>query len=324
MTTRAVPSAELTDDEWSGFIEATPSRWFTHDRHWCERVDGREVEDDGFALVTDGAIRALVPVTAMGNVVVSGRNEPSGPLLAADVDAAEREHLWASIDAELTAIATRRGASAIGLKFPVLTASGHRGPDDPDVGVLTGCGYQLDRRLFYCIDLNHPLSTLWAGVSSRTRSQLRAADRACELAPVGVAELPAYLDVYRRHAEAKDSPVPVTLDDMRHLLGDESGVSTLALLGREDGEATGFALSLGVGASATVFAWGRAPDPKPSQLSKLLVWRSLELLREKGIRWVEYGGAILGETPYAGLTEFYRRLGGDTLPSAWLYRRVTE
>ncbi|QSB04342.1 GNAT family N-acetyltransferase [Natronoglycomyces albus] len=319
--------AQIGSQAWLAFVAEQAGSWFSHFPEWCALVDtdgsGR---DHNFAVVNaQEEIVAVVPCVADagGSVVVSGVVEPAGPLLRASLPAQQRRLVWDAIDSELTAIGAQTSAKFVGLKFPVLTHSGTQPMTVDDQENLDRLGYSRDVRLFNCMDLTRPLEEIRRNVSSRIRSQIRAAERQCVVREVTTEEdLEALLDVYWRHAKSKHIAEPLSRECLEQLLMQDTHVTTLATIGIENDQPQGYSISVGVGPCATLYAWGCAPQKEPSQMSKLLVWSSFEMLRERGFATVEYGGAISDDARFSGLTEFYRRFGGVQWETTWAYRRL--
>jgi hypothetical protein len=133
------------------------------------------------------------------------------------------------------------------------------------------------------------------------------------------ADLTALYHIYHRHAAGKGTQV-LPRDHLEQVA--EAGTArVVTLLAWSAGTPVGFAIALCRGVAATLFAWGCDPDLRRGQVSKFLVWRSLMHLRATGFTIVEYGGAMPQTSAFAGLTEFYRRLGGEVLTAHWSLRR---
>jgi len=311
------------------FADDHPDAWFTHYQTWYVGVDKIfDASDHTFALHDGGRLDALVPcalIAGRRRILVSGLNEPAGPLLAARQDPVERSATWRRIDEHLSRLGSELGATTAVFKFPVLGRSGPRPPSKVDHTVLRDLGYTVQPRLFYCMNLTRDEADLWIRVSPRVRTQIRAAARRCEIREAcDHRDLAALCDVYQRHAAVKGGAALLTMPAIEELLAAGRPIVLLPLLATYDGDTPGgFALCIGLGAAATVFAWGGTAESHPLQIPKLLVWRALLMLKERGFSFAEYGGSASGTPQHAGLAEFYRRLGGYVLPTAWAYRTFT-
>lgn len=301
---------------WDALLAAHPGAWFAHERAWLTQAGG-----ETGALVLDGAgdALALVPYGPAGPAVVSGLNEPSGPLLRPGLRGDDRRTVWRQVDEVLRG----SGAERAVLKFPVVDGSGPRLADPEDGRALRALGYQVVPRDFHVLDLRVEEERLWQGVSARVRTQIRRAERDCTVGPAGPAEFGQLMDAYRQHAAVKGTPPVLTVEGLTALHADPGPPELIALIGRHEGRPAGFALCLGRGRGASLVAWGSVPGAQRSQLSKLLAWRSLTTARDRGFGWIEYGGSVTDVPRLAGLTEFYRRLGGQVLTSVWAHRRLT-
>lgn len=314
--------------QWDSFVAEHPYAWFTHERQWCSVVDSAAGAGDLSFGVYDGALlRAVVPCTLVMRggsppLLVSGLLEPAGVLVDSTLSADRFLPLWQVVDAWVTELAQRTGADSVLFRFPVLGRSGHR-PALPDWRMQSiGTTWRVVTRDFYCMDLSGPQERLFRAVSSRMRSQINSAARECELYEARSDEDMADLyQIYHAHAAAKGTQV-LPREHLEQLIHSKL-VRTHALIARWAGTPAAFAITLGSGPAATLFAWGSVPEFQRSQVSKYVVWQSLMFLKERGYSMVEYGGAMPAASGYGGLTEFYRRLGGQVLATSWTLRRFS-
>lgn len=323
---RVAPIAEIA--QWDAFVADHPYAWFTHERQWCVEVDAAAGAGDLSFGVYDGeSLRAVVPCTLVRRddsppLLVSGVLEPAGVLADPALPDDQFPPLWRALDSRLTDLAQDTGATSALFRFPVLGRHGHRAALLDRLTRSIGTGWRVVSRDFYCMDLRLPRETLFRAVSSRMRGQINRALRECDLHEVRSAEDMSHLyRIYHAHAAAKGTQV-LPREHLERLIRSEA-VRTHALIARWAGTPAAFAITLGSGPSATLFAWGSVPELQRSQVSKYVVWQSLMFLKEHGYSMVEYGGAMPAGSGYDGLTEFYRRLGGRLLAITWLYRRFS-
>ena len=318
------PARTLTEDQWDRFTADHPDGWVSHCRTWCLRVDAAHGATDESLAVVDrvGVVRALVPLVrdVTRRVLVSGITEPSGPLLDQHLAAEDRTATWTMIGSAVRDLATST-RSAVVIKLPVLCRTGAR-EQGPDEKALAALGYATQHRDFFQLELHRDRLELWECVSPRVRTQIRAAERECRIVQAdGRAQLRLLTWAYSVHAATKGQLPSVTAEDLAALRVEErsAGLQTVAMLGYAGPELLGFALAFGVGSAATLFAWGAVGGGPSGQLSKFLVWEMLMALKDRGFQSVEYGGAVLGDPRFHGLTEFYRRFGGRTHAATWAY-----
>jgi hypothetical protein len=335
VTELTVAQAAAAAADWQRLVAGCSGAWFSHNRDWCALVDADQdktagtVTDASFVVTRRGGpagsgLAALVPCAASaraGGSVVSGLIEPSGPMLSDGLSPDERAAVWGLIDRQLSTVARDRDATSIVLRFPVLVSSGPRAYDDIDRAALGELGYRLRTRRFYYIDLTRTEAALWQGVSSRMRTQIRAAMRSCQvIEATGEAELARLCELFREQSAAKGTTTMMTPGLISRLARGDSGLVVRPLLATGEAGPAAFALSFGIGRCASLFAWGSTAAALPTQLPKLIVWQALLDLKARGMHWAEYGGAITDMSIYAGLTEFYRRIGGQVRESLLAYR----
>lgn len=309
---------------WRRFLDRSDHAWFTHTRDWylhAERDGAGVCARWAAVLDASGELAALVPAatgTAEPSVLVSGLREPSGPCLRSDLGPAARQHVVELVTDTLEQTARTAGADQILVKLPAVDRAG-LAPAEPALmpGALLR-GYGASDAMQFVATAS---TATWAAISPRVRTQIRQAQRVCEVIPARDAgTLTQALKLYELQAERRGA-VRFTAQQLL-ALSRSTLVRMHVLLARVHGRAAGFAIGFQYGAGAALYAWDVEHWARPTQVAKLLVHTALGHLLAAGAGAVEYGGAMSPDGPYRGLTEFYRRLGGHLSAGLHLYRRL--
>jgi hypothetical protein len=177
--------------------------------------------------------------------------------------------------------------------------------------------YELSVHQTQVLDLTVPLEELWRGVRKSYHSIIHRANEQWEIEEVGVG---GTADYQRLHAQANGGqPRPdATYECQRQWIDSGDGLLVVA----HDWDD----LQMSVAASYWIlYEWCAYYMSGPSiekNVQHAVIWRSLELLKDKGIRLVELG-QIDGETEKErNIGIFKRGFGGTTMPFTVATRRT--
>lgn len=169
------------------------------------------------------------------------------------------------------------------------------------------------------IDLSQPDDVLRAAMARDWRQRLKGAEKAgltMDLDP-SAQNLPWLAKQEHEQAQVKhyremSGPLAVRL---RNALHTKDGVLMAAALDGKEAVAAG--LFLGHGTAATYqLGWSNDKGRKTSAM-RLVLWKAIGHLRERGFRWLDLGGINPDTAP--GVTEFKLGSGGTVFESVGLY-----
>ena len=87
----------------------------------------------------------------------------------------------------------------------------------------------------------------------------------------------------------------------------------------------GFSISVHDTISTEAFTWGSldraATAATAAHFTKFIIADTIQDLAGQGYGVIKYGCRLDGPE-HAGLTEFYRRMGGRAVPSVWIHKEV--
>ena len=196
-------------------------------------------------------------------------------------------------------------------------------PDRPEMrAMMVENGFKrLDRPGYQtiCLNLESDMGTLWQNMESSWRNKVRKAEKAgLELAwDTQGKEIPAMLRIYQSEKATKgyDGPSVPLLQSMADVF--LKGDNVLAGLARKEGRAVAAALIFCCGAGATYQVGWSTDEGKSVAAHNLLLWNAIGVLKERGIRYFDLGGA--NDETAQGVKKFKQGMGGEMLTLAGHY-----
>lgn len=188
-------------------------------------------------------------------------------------------------------------------------------PDGPAaVGMMSDAGFHRAMEGYETawLDLSVDLESLRAGLRQNFRNQLVQSEK--KALSVTIEEDPRpLLGQYETHrSDARYAAPEATL------LAALPDRDLLCLAARDDAEVVGGVLMVLHGRAATYQVGWTSDAGRAVHANNLLLWRAVEILRERGIRHLDLGGMEDNTAP--GVAHFKRGLGGETytLPGTYV------
>lgn len=309
------------------FMSTTRSRWVAHYPVWVEALDKKE-GDIGY-LVCESELNGVIAAASYcddGDILVVGVTDPSGIVVADEAEPADVYAAALQLATKMEEIAVQRSRSAILIKSSAVCAGGVRGLVIPVSLAFDEAGYSQVSRSFYVIEGVERTAVL-AGVSSRVRSQISSASRIflgrCVESEKDVA---AVVQMYAAHSGQRGSRCPFTVDSLTHLSAPGIDLASARLYCPEEDTSRmlGFSISVHDTISAEVFTWGSLDRAATAaHLTKFIIADTIQHLAGQGYGVIEYGCRLDGPE-HAGLTEFYRCMGGRAVPGVWMHKEIAS
>jgi len=170
------------------------------------------------------------------------------------------------------------------------------------------------------LDLSSPLEDLRAGLRQNWRNGLNKAGRLGLEVESGSDDrlFEAFLDAQTRFVEDRGFTTTVTVELLRALQERLSGERRLeSFVARDGADVLGTALMARYGETCEYLAGNSSDAGRRGNVGQLLLWRVVEVMKERGLRYLDLGGMDPDLTP-EGIYRFKDGLGG--VP----YRLCTE
>ncbi len=168
------------------------------------------------------------------------------------------------------------------------------------------------------LDLRRDLETLRRDMRGKWRNGLQAAERGNLQVKIsrGGPELNKLLSAY--DGLQRDKRFAGHSSKLLKAFADASGAGDVTVVSARQGADTiSAALFLGHGQSATYAAAWSSEEGRAANAPKLVLWRGIEILHERGLAWLDLGGVNTTRTP--GLARFKLGLGGEVVTLAGTY-----
>ena len=305
-------------------VGKSSNRWVTSSREWIDLVDSFNGQVECATVDSDlnGPVAAASYVDD-GNLIVSGIVDPAGVFYADDAEPADVYNASIVLAEHLRQVAARRDRAGVLIKLSATTISGFRGIDTALALAFDESGYSQSRRSFFGVRPVPEFDCL-SGMSERFRTQVSAAGRLFRgKAATSADDLRSVLELYSEHANAKRTQMPFEADSFITLCRGEAPIMSARLYSIEgSADAIGYSISLHEGRGAELFSWGSvSPEATSKHLTKYIVADTVRDLATQGYSAIEYGCRFDGPV-YGGLTEFYRRLGGEETAGVWMFKEI--
>lgn len=318
----------ILPDEYGYLYEAADTRWITSSPDWIAALDSM-VGQVHYIVVNDPLDGPLAGVSATddGQFLVVGANDPSGILFNPNLTPPGVYRTAKYIGEELLRLARTKKLKGVLIKQSATTTRGPRRLDSSIVFAFDDLGFNQVSRSFYA--LINKGATSFDGLSARVATQIRSARRVFGSTPASsVSDWEVIVDLYSNHASARGRRCPFTPGNIVGLTRQSETKENEVLAGRyyyrleNPAKPIGFSISCLGGSAAEVYTWGSLDWEATSQhLTKFIVYDTVSDLFTQGFEFVEYG-CRFDSAEFAGLTEFYRRLGGVEVPAHWLYKEL--
>ncbi|NMM46153.1 GNAT family N-acetyltransferase [Rhodospirillaceae bacterium KN72] len=192
-------------------------------------------------------------------------------------------------------------------------------PDGPAVvDLLRNAGFHKVLKPYETawLDLSLPLSGIKAAMRQNFRNQLRRATDRATAGTLTVAEVEdprPLLTRYDRHRKKVGYAAPSGM-----LLGALTDSDRLCLEARMGDDVIAGVLFVMHGQAATYQIGWTSPDGRAIHAHNLLLWRGIETLQQRGIRFLDLGGLDWDSAP--GVAHFKAGIGGEafTLPGTYV------
>lgn len=174
-------------------------------------------------------------------------------------------------------------------------------------------GYERTVHETQVLDLSSPLETLWAGVRKSYHSIIHRANERFKI--IECNSIMAYLWV---HAEANGGKPPrseATYECQDRWLGEKLGLLVEAW---RDGFIVAAAYWI-VYQGGAYYASGPSIE---KNVQHAVIWKSIELLKARGVRLIELGDIGWMTTKEEGISRFKRGFGGQSVPFTIARRRA--
>ena len=260
------------------------------------------------------------------DILVVGVTDPSGIVVADEAEPADVYAAALQLATKMEEIAVQRSRSATLIKSSAVCAGGVRGLVIPVSLAFDEAGYSQVSRNFY-VNEGVERTAVLSGVSSRVRSQISSARRTflgrCVESEKDVA---AVVQMYAAHSGQRGSRYPFTVDSLTHLSapGIELVSARLSCSKEDTSRMLGFSISVHDTISAEVFNWGSLDRAATAaHLTKFIIADTIQHLAGRGYEVIEYGCRLDGPE-HAGLSEFYRCVGGRAVPGVWMHKEIAS
>lgn len=196
-------------------------------------------------------------------------------------------------------------------------------PDTPELrAALESSGLRrLDRPGYQTIwlDVDQDTETLWRNMKSPWRNKVRKGENAGLMAEWsgGEKEILALLRVYQSDKAKKgyDGPPAAFLLALAQEFMKDGNV--IAGTAKKEGRSVAAALVFCHGTTATWQAGWGTDEGKKTAAQNFLLWRAVRILKEKGIKFFDLGGA--NDQSAQGVKTFKQGMGGETVTLAGHY-----
>jgi hypothetical protein len=274
------------------------------------------LRDHSFGYYENGQLVAVMPLQfspATTRMSSSGWGG-SGPVLAAGLDQSARERVMRLTLAHARALAQEAGASALDMAISPVTRSA--------IALRWGVnpfvfhGFQDTSKIAQVIDLSPSEADLFAAVSPKTKPMLqRARDEGIEVRRVDWGEfLDAYYachcETYARTGVAAH-PKPYFAGIAQEIA--PRGHAVLLAAFTRSGEPIAFHNAARFGEGTLYHTGCSTAQALELGANHLLMWHSIVLAKQDGVRWFDVGTILPGTTDpkLKGLTLFKTRFGGE-------------
>ena len=311
-------SPEIADD-WDALVEGSPDGWVFSLAGWQRLILAVEpwaLRDHSFAYYENAKLVAVMPLQFSphsGRMSSSGWGG-SGPVIACGLEGAARERVLRVTLDHARALAEEVGAPVLDMTISPVTRTSIalRWGVNPFVFF----GFKDSSQISQVIDLSASEEQLFDAVSPKTKPLLqRARDHGIEVRRVDWAE---YLDAYYAcHCETY-TRTGVTPHPRAYFSGIAQqiaprGNAVLLAAFTAAGEPIAFHNAARFGEGAFYHTGCSRSEALEFGANHLLLWRSLVLAKQDGVRWFDVGTIIPGATDpkLKGLTLFKTRFGGE-------------
>jgi hypothetical protein len=294
--------AEVSQAEWDGEVRRLGGS-FHHCHAQATYEAGAGNAEPLFMRALDGEGRCVA-------VMVASIASPRLPLLARVGKRATVPALPATVDGnpalELAMMAAAEDELARRGVFEIHVAS-YDSPHSAEV--LGALGYRLTERAEFYVDLTPPLESIWKDLKETRRRNVRKAERLG--LTTGVDQSPPALralDRFQAEALGRHGVAHRTMDDRLEaaklrLLGSDQA---LVLMSVCDGAPTNGAMFGVFGERAYYLSSGSSVTGNERCGPVHLIWTAIRVLKERGVRSLNLGGAVAPGTDTAAGSELYR------------------
>lgn len=306
-------------DEWDALVAGSPDGWVFSLASWQRLILAVEpwgLRDYSFAYFENARLVSVMPLQLSplnGRMTSSGWGG-SGPVIAGEIDGAARERVLRVTLEHARALAEASGAPMLDMAISPVTRSSIA--QKWGVNPFVFYGFKDTSHLSQVLDLSASEDQLFNAISPKTKPLLkRALDNGIEVRRVDWGEfLDAYYachcDTYTRTG-VNPHPKAYFAGIAREIA--PRGQAILLAAFTAAGEPIAFHNAARFG-DATVYHTGCSRSQALDLgANHLLMWRSIALAKQDGLRWFDVGTIIPGATDakLKGLTLFKTRFGGE-------------
>lgn len=195
------------------------------------------------------------------------------------------------LDAVATALDTQR--------LPVINAV--LGPGTLDVQPFVWKGFELTPKTTYQLDLSVDETSLWEGLDSKRRNQIRKAEQALPtLEQVAVDTLRAYAETHLAAKGALHEPAVFNA-----LFGSEGG-GLVGMLAKNDGQANSWYIFQVDGQTIYYLMGGGVPGVQQGEVGSWGMWNCILKFRTEGKTLFDFEGSMLPD-----VERYFRSFGGE-------------